>query len=204
MGWPAASKPLHSILFECLKQPNTANTYYTSEQIAGICNHACNLVDEDGVSKELVGRALSNDSMSEYCLEFRDLVDVVDMNMTDFLHVYVSKCFSMNGKRFTAAGRFTSKEECIKASDHMINDTNRHSFRNWNFGEISVSNRLAFQEYVHSQRAGAVRPRPGRLGDIDPAAAKRLRLSNESTKAKSQIVVYKKNCWKLRSITVHW
>ena len=84
----------------------------------------------------------------------------------------------------------------------MINATNRHSFRNLNFDEVSVSNRLAFQEYVHSQRAGAVRsqsghPRPMRRSsngsaDIDSAAVKRLRLSNELTKAKSQIVVYKK------------
>ena len=86
--------------------------------------------------------------MSEYRLEFRDLVDAGDMNMTDFLHVYVSKHFSMNGKQFTAAGRFMSKEECIKASDHMIYDTNRHSFHNWNFDEISVSNRLAFHRLV--------------------------------------------------------
>jgi hypothetical protein len=77
MGLLGMSKPVRTILFECLKLPNAANTYFSSEQIAEICIQAGNLVD--GVSKELVGRALSNDSMSEYHLTFSDHVGEVDM-----------------------------------------------------------------------------------------------------------------------------
>jgi hypothetical protein len=50
--------------FECITLPNAATTYFSSEQIAEICNLAGNLVN--GVSKELVGPALSNNSVLEY------------------------------------------------------------------------------------------------------------------------------------------
>ena len=73
---------------------------------------------------------------------------------------------------------------------------NRLSFRLWNFDEISVSARTAFQIYVNSQRSEAIRRRRGTkslalsndgLRDSNSAAAKRLKLSNELTKARSQI-----------------
>ena len=73
MGLPITSKPIRTIFFECLRLPNAQNNYFSSEQIAEICNHAGNLAN--GVSKELVARALSNDSMSEYCLGFADLFE---------------------------------------------------------------------------------------------------------------------------------
>jgi hypothetical protein len=148
----------------------------------------------NGVSKELVVHALLNNSMSKYCLPFSDLLGEVDIYTTDFVQVYVSNRFSMNGKWFTAAGRFSSEEACLEAQDHLVSDMNRHSFQLWNFNGISgVSARLAFQDYVDSQREEANWQRCGislalnGSGDSYASAVKCLRLSNELTKAKSQI-----------------
>ena len=141
MGLPITSKPIRTIFFECLRLPNAQNNYFSSEQIAEICNHAGNLAN--GVSKELVARALSNDSMSEYCLGFADLFGGEDIFTNDFVHVYVSNRFSMGGKRYTAVGRFTSEEERLDACERLVSDMNRLSFRLWNFDVISVSARTA-------------------------------------------------------------
>jgi hypothetical protein len=136
--------------------------------------------------------------MSEYCLTFSDLVGEVDMYTADFVHVYMLKLFSMNGKRFTATNRFTSEEERLEAQDRLVTDTNTYSFWLWNFNGISVSVRLAFQDYVDFQRADLNRWLHGTslalngLGDSDAAAAKHLRHSNGLTKAKSQIAEYKR------------
>jgi hypothetical protein len=136
--------------------------------------------------------------MSEYPLPFNDLVDEKDTYMTDFVCVYVLNHFSMNFKRFTAANRFTSEEERLEARDCLVSDTNRNSFWLWNFDGISVSARSVFQDYVDSQRAEANQRRCGTSlalngsGDSDTATAKPLRLSNELTKAKSQVAEYYK------------
>jgi hypothetical protein len=135
-------------------------------------------------------------SMSEYCLGFADLFGGEDTFTNDFVHVYVANRFSMGGKRYTAAGRFTSEEEHLDACERLVSDMNRLSFRLWNFDVISVSAHTAFQIYVDSQRSESIRRRRGTTSlalsndgsrDSDSAAAKRLKLSNELTKARSQI-----------------
>jgi hypothetical protein len=142
--------------------------------------------------------------MSEYRLPFSDPAGEMDTYKTDFFHVYMSNFLSINGKRFTAASRFTSEEERLEARNHLVSELNRHSFWLCNFDGINVSPRLAFQDYVDSQRAEANWQQCGASlvlngsGDSDTAAANCQKLSNELTKAKSQMAGL------LRSIISHW
>ena len=89
MEWPANLRPVRDVVFECLKLPEARNKYFSSTQLANLCNIAAGVQALHGIDKAKIGRAFSNGNVSDYRIEINDLL-TDDLDSAGFLHVYIS------------------------------------------------------------------------------------------------------------------
>lgn len=122
-------KIIRDILFQTIQQPAAVNSYYHPQQIVEICNITGGLNNgDDGIDKNIIGRVLYNTDKDSFTQKLRS-----DSNL--FIHVFVGKRFEREGTRFTAAGVFDSESSQVEAERRLIADENRHSIRQWRFGQ---------------------------------------------------------------------
>ena len=86
-SWKKAGKDVRSIIFECLNRPEAKNNYFNPVQCAELCNLAAGLDFCCGIDSHHIGRAFSNGGVSDYRLQFNELINGSDAS--HFLHVLV-------------------------------------------------------------------------------------------------------------------
>ena len=73
-SWNQAGKDVRSIIFECLNRPKAKNNYFNPVQCAELCNLAAGLDFCCGIDSHHIGRAFSNGGVSDYRLQFNELM----------------------------------------------------------------------------------------------------------------------------------
>jgi hypothetical protein len=119
-SWKKAGKDVRSIIFECLNRPEAKNNYFNPVQCAELCNLAAGLDFCCGIDSHHIGRAFSNGGVSDYRLQFNELINGSDAS--HFLHVLVDHRENRHD-RHTAVGCFTSEVEYIKALQRLKSDS---------------------------------------------------------------------------------
>jgi hypothetical protein len=211
MSWTKPGKPTRAVFLYVLNVcPEARNKYFSSGEIAELCNYAAGLDGTHGVDSLLVGRAFSRGAVREYTIpSFNSLVPEDSERTRDHLHAYISEYLVSDGDRITAVGRFSSESERSRALEAFKsrlasnNDSRSHPFRRWSdIAAIRDSDvGKAFREKYGgtviksvsaraSERKRSSTPRPIGDGDTEDQAAKRQKTMSKLEKLKKKLTKY--------------
>ena len=155
MAFKTASKDVRNLFLQCLQVDDLCDRFFTTQNIADICNHAAGVESEKGIDANAGGRAFSYSAMDGdryYSLHFNEVAMIASTN-AGRLCGYIGRRFERGAKCVTIVGRFTSVEKEAAALDRVLSaeSTDRLALRQWDFSSIDDEIVDAFRSHAKSK-----------------------------------------------------